>query len=76
MIRHGEIYEQIASLGKPYLGPAAEKFIARQCFVYLNLAPKHLAKTHVAELARVDSVQFAPPGRRKATELAAKIAKL
>lgn len=71
------LYEQIANLSKPYLGPASEQFIARQCSLYLNGTPEKLAKSHLAELAKwVETSGIRFMDEAKARELAGKIAKL
>lgn len=70
------LYQDITTLTKPYLGPAAEQFIAKQCQTYLNIDPASLTKAHLKDLAMwVDTA-----GRRfmegaKCQELAAKIAR-
>ncbi len=70
------LYQDITSLTKPYLCPAAEQFIARQCQLFLKIQPEALSKQHLAELARcveVGGVRFIEESKSK--ELAAKIAR-
>ena len=71
------LYDEIANLSKPYLGPAAGQFIARQCTVYLNIKPENLGKPHLRELAKwVETSGARLMDSAKATDLAWKIAKL
>ncbi len=46
------LYEQTVTIAKPYLGVAAERFMARQCNAHLNVAPENLTKAHLDDLAR------------------------
>jgi hypothetical protein len=46
------MYENIIKIAKPYLGPAAESFIARQCKSHLRIEPTALSKSDVKELAK------------------------
>lgn len=70
------LYTDITALSKPYLGPAAEQFIAKQCQTYLNIAPTALTKAHLADLSMwVDTAGRRFMDAAKCKELAAKIAK-
>jgi hypothetical protein len=63
-------------MSKPYFGPAAEQFIARQCQLHLKIDAPALGKTHLAELAKwveVAGLRFMDEAKSK--ELAAKIAR-
>ncbi len=46
------LYETVVNTGKPYLGPAAESFIARQCKSHLKIDPAALSRPHLKELAK------------------------
>lgn len=46
------MYQQVLAAGKPYLGPAAESFIARQCKAHLKIEPDQLAGPHLKDLAK------------------------
>jgi hypothetical protein len=70
------VYQDVTTLSKSYLGPAAEQFIARQCQSYLKIEPQSLTKQHLAELAKwveVGGTRFMDEAKSK--ELAAKIAR-
>ena len=45
------IYERVVAVGKPYLGPAAESFITRQCKNHLKVEPSGLTVGHIPVLA-------------------------
>jgi hypothetical protein len=45
-------FERVLAIGKPYLGPAAENFIARQCKSHLKVEPQGLTASHVRDLAK------------------------
>ncbi len=67
--------DKVLALSKPYLGPAAESFITRQCKLFLKIEMTALAPANLKELANC----FEVGGRSimdpaKATELAKKIA--
>ena len=69
------VYQEITALSTPFLGPAAEQFITRQCTLHLRIEPAALAKQHLAELARcveVAGVRYMV--ETKAKELATRIA--
>ena len=44
------IYTEVIAISKVYLGPAAEKFIERQC-LYLKVVPADLSKDNLKMLA-------------------------
>jgi hypothetical protein len=70
------VYRDVIALSTPYLGPAAEQFINRECALYLEIKPEALAKQHLADLAKwveISCVRFMDEA--KAKELAGKIAK-
>jgi hypothetical protein len=46
------LYNDVVELAKPYLGPAAERFIGRQISGHLNIEESQLAAQHLEELAR------------------------
>lgn len=47
------LYDDVLNIAKSYLGPAAEKFIARQLSAHLMLNnPNEVAPSHLNELAR------------------------
>lgn len=67
------LYEQVVGISKPYLGPAAEQFIARQCKLLRIEAPS-LANENLAALAKwmeVGAKLVMDEG--KAKELASKV---
>ncbi len=71
------LYEKAIALSKPYLGPATESFIDRQCKTRLKIEPPQLMATQLAELSKwvgVGAGLIMDQG--KANELAAKVAAL
>ena len=44
------VYTSVVAVSKVYLGPAAEKFLERQC-KYLKVEPAALTKEHLKQLA-------------------------
>jgi hypothetical protein len=44
------LYSNVVIASKPFLGPATEKFLERQC-KYLKVEPNQLAKEHLEQLA-------------------------
>jgi hypothetical protein len=71
------LYEKAVALSKPYLGPATESFIDRQCKTRLKIEPSQLMTTQLAELSKwvgVGAGLIMDQG--KANELAAKVAAL
>lgn len=69
--------EEIIAISKPYLGPATESFLVRQCKVHLQIELSDLAKSHLPELAKwvAESAALIMDGA-KATELSKKISAL
>ena len=51
------IYEQVVAVTYEYLGPPAERFIAREVKAHLDKMPEQLTKTDVAKL--VDWIKLA-----------------
>ena len=71
------LYEKTIACGKPYLGPATESFIDRQCKTRLGITPADLMGPQLAALAKHVEVYGAViMDESKAKELAAKIAAL
>lgn len=46
------ISDKVLAIAKPYLGPATESFMARQCKGHLNIEMSDLAQVHLKELAK------------------------
>jgi hypothetical protein len=72
-----EISEKVIVICKPYLGPATESFLNRQCTGHLSVGVSGLEKVHLPELAKwveVSAKLIMDPA--KAKEVAAKIARL
>jgi hypothetical protein len=72
-----DVTDKVLAVSKPYLGPAAEQFLARQCKLFLKIDSAALTAAHLKELSGC----FELGGRAimdpaKATELAKKIATL
>ncbi len=44
------VYNDVVALSKPFLGPATEKFLERQCR-YLKVPPENLQKQHLQQLS-------------------------
>ncbi|HEY2821025.1 MAG TPA: hypothetical protein VGJ06_08295 [Candidatus Acidoferrum sp.] len=67
--------DKVIAVSKPYLGPATESFIARQCQSHLKVDPSALSAINLKALSewveRSGSLVMDPA---KATELAKKIA--
>ena len=53
------IYHQALAITKDYLGPAAERFIARQITFHLQKEPELLAKEDISQLAEWVKVSIA-----------------
>ncbi len=71
------IAEKVLALSKPYLGPATESFLTRQCKVRLNIELGALAPSHIKELAKwVEVGAGLIMDMSKASELAKKIGAL
>ncbi len=68
------VYDNVVSICKPYLGPATEKFLARQCGTHLKIEPQQLSSQHLADLAKWTEVSAGlVMDKGKAVELAGKI---
>ncbi len=71
------LYEKTLAVSKPYLGPAAESFLSRQCKTRLKIEPVNLMASQLAELSKWVGVGAGLiMDQSKATELAGKIAAL
>ena len=46
------LYNDVIDLARPYLGPAAEKFVSRQISTHLNVNADQLAGQHMEELSK------------------------
>ena len=71
------ISDRVLTISKPYLGPATESFLSRQCKSHLNTEMTSLDAGHIRELAKwveVGAGLIMAPA--KASELAKKIAAL
>ncbi len=67
--------DKLLALSKPYLGPAAESFLARQCKGHLNVEIAAITPAHLKDLAtwvERSGALIMDPAR--AAELAKKIA--
>lgn len=68
------LYEKVIDVSKPYLGPAAEQFIGRQCKSHLKIEPNGLGPGHLKDLAKwVQNSGALIMDAAKAAELAQKI---
>jgi hypothetical protein len=70
-------FDKVVEVAKPFLGPATESFIARQCKAHLKIDATALAPTHMKDLAKwtqVGAGLIMDPS--KATALALKISAL
>ena len=45
------LYNDVIELARPYLGPAAEKFVSRQISAHLEVAADLLGTQHLEELS-------------------------
>lgn len=69
--------EKVVTLSKPYLGPATEGFLNRQCTSHLKMDMSGLATVHLRDLAKwVEVSAGLLMDQTKAAELAKKIAAL
>jgi hypothetical protein len=69
------VSDKVLALSKPYLGPAAESFLSRQCRGHLKIEMSALAAANLKELAtwvEIGAALIMDP--QKAAELARKIA--
>ena len=46
------LYDDVLNITRPYLGPAAERFVARQVTRHLSTTAENLAPQHLDELAK------------------------
>lgn len=70
-----QLSDRILEVSKPYLGPAAESFLARQCKSHLNIEMSALGPTNMKDLAKwVEQSGALIMDGPKAAELAKKIA--
>jgi hypothetical protein len=68
-------FEKLVAVSRPYLGPATEQFLKRQCLVYLGTDADRLLQSQLAELSK--GIQIAATrvmDEAKAAELASKVA--
>jgi hypothetical protein len=71
------LYDKIISASKPYLGPATESFIDRQCKTRLKTDPASIMSGQLAELAKhIATFGAVIMDESKAKELSVKIAAL
>lgn len=71
------MWEQLVGIGKPYLGPATERFLTRQCRLHLKVEASALTQVHMRELSRwVENSAGLIMDPIKAAEMARKIAAL
>jgi hypothetical protein len=69
--------DKVLALSKPYLGPAAESFLARQCKNHLNIEMPALEPSQLKDLAKwVEAGASLIMDAAKAAELSKKIAAL
>ena len=69
------LYDRLVAIGRPYLGPATEDYLAEQCSVRLRIAPGDLEPVHLRDLAGwVEHSCRALMPERRARELAKQIA--
>jgi hypothetical protein len=72
-----DVTNKVIAISKPYLGPATEAFLGRQCKLFLQIDMSALTSANLKELAgcfEVGGRAIMEPA--KATELAKKIAAL
>ena len=66
--------EKVVALSKPFLGPATESFLSRQCKSHLKIELTDLSATHLKELAKwVELGAGLIMDTAKATDLSRKI---
>jgi hypothetical protein len=71
------LYDKVMAISKPYLGPATESFLARQCKGHLNIEVSQLSAAHLKDLAKWVEVSGAlVMDAAKAADLGKKIAAL
>lgn len=69
------VFDKVLAISKPYLGPAAESFLSRQCRAHLKVEAKDLSSGQLKELAKwaeIGAGLLMDPA--KAAEMARKIA--
>lgn len=69
--------DKVVDISKPYLGPATESFLNRQCTAHLKVELSALSQSHLKDLAKwveESAKLIMDPG--KAAEVAKKIAAL
>jgi hypothetical protein len=72
-----DITNKVLAVSKPYLGPATEQFLARQCKLFLRIDSAALTAGNLKDLAGCfETGARAIMEPAKATELAKKIAAL
>lgn len=68
------VYEKVVATSKPYLGPATESFLSRQCKAHLKKQPDELISADLATLASwIEIGAGLVMDQAKATELAGKV---
>jgi hypothetical protein len=68
-------FEKLVAVSRPYLGPATEQFLKRQCLVYLGTDADRLLPTQLAELSKgIQIAAIRVMDEAKAEELANKVA--
>ena len=68
------VSDKVIATSKPYLGPAAESFISRQCKAHLKVELIDLSSAHLKDLAKwVELGAGLIMDQTKAVELAKKI---
>ena len=71
------VWEKLVGVGKPYLGPATETFLTRQCKSHLKIEAADLTQAHLKDLAKwVENSAGLIMDQAKAAEMARKIAAL
>jgi len=71
------ISDKVLTISKPYLGPAAESFLSRQCKAHLKTDIAMLDASHLRELAKwVEVGAGLIMDKAKASELSKKIGAL
>jgi hypothetical protein len=58
MTQAGELYRQVTLITEEYLGPAAERFVARQISFHLDKAPQDLSNEDIPKLIKWTRVTF------------------
>ena len=46
------LFNDVIAMARPYLGPAAEKFVSRQISTHLNVTADQLGTQHLEELSK------------------------